>query len=179
MSALNHCSTYIEVYSYNCCVNAFLPPLSSTEQSVKTPKYNFRRAPMPPLLCTLGTRKVEWHATGMHACVCVSTAANAVRGWGNSNASWPPSLYCLPVRNVDTLITCRPCSWFGPRQGERQADKTVVDAESRVLGSFSASVTKWRNARWHPGQGLHVTCQATLISPSFGLAHDLDTFSVS
>ncbi len=38
--------------------------------------------------------------------------------------------------------------------------------KSRVLRSFSASVTRWRHARW---QFLHVTCQANLISPSFGL----------
>lgn len=91
----------------------------------------------------------------------LSALANTIRGWGNSNASWSPSLYCLPVSSVDTLITCRPCGCFGPRQAARRADKTVVDAQS--WGSLSVSVTKWHHDCWRPGQSLHVTCQVTFL----------------
>lgn len=116
-------------------------------------------------LWTIVSERQRWHATVMHVYhMHLSELAKAVRGWGNSNASWPPSLYCLPVSIVDTLITCRRCSCFGPRQAERQADKTaVVDAQSRVWGSLSVSVTKWHHDCWRPGQSLHVTCQVTFL----------------
>lgn len=81
-----------------------------------------------------------------YACVCVSTAANAVSGWGNSNVSRPPSLYCLPVRNVDTLITCRPGSCFGH---VKEKDRLTRLLWMPRAGFWEASLRQWQNDAMH------------------------------